>query len=92
MKAKGKAATARQSEYLAAVAALTAEGGPPSAVAIAAKLGVSREGVRSQLKSLEAQGLLRDVPKEVRSGKWKLTKAAKALLEQAAEVDAPPRD
>lgn len=81
MKAKGEPATPRQSEYLEAIAALTAElGHPPSAVAIAARLGVSRTGIRSQLKALERKGLLKDVPKEVSSGRWGLTRAAKAQL------------
>lgn len=81
MKPKGDPATARQSEYVEAIAALTRElGRAPSAVAIADRLGVSRTGVRSQLKALEKKGLIRDVPKEVRSGKWRLTRAAKATL------------
>jgi predicted ArsR family transcriptional regulator len=72
--------TERQRAYLAAVVALTEEGHQPSAVEIAARLGVSRTGVRSQLRSLEAQGLLVDVPKVVSSGKWALSDAARALL------------
>ena len=66
-------ATDRQSEFLAVVATLTAETGePPSASAIAARLGISRLGARHQLKALEAKGLLVDVPKVVSSGKWAL--------------------
>jgi Mn-dependent DtxR family transcriptional regulator len=88
VKAKRDPATARQSEYLAAIVALTRElGRAPSAVAISERLGVSRTGVRPQLRALEKKGLIRDVPKEVRSGKWKLTRAARALLGEAGPAE-----
>jgi DNA-binding IclR family transcriptional regulator len=79
------AATERQRAYLLAVQALTEETGQqPSARDIAERLGVTRIGVRPQLHSLQAQGLLEDVPKVVSSGKWRLTKEALAVLARAS--------
>jgi predicted ArsR family transcriptional regulator len=76
--APARPATDRQSEFLAAVAALTlANGEPPSASAVAAWLGISRIGARQQLKALEAKGLLVDVPRVVSSGKWALAPGVK---------------
>lgn len=78
-------ATERQRAILAAVVALTKETGEkPSAIAIADRLGVTRTGIRPQLHSLEAQGLLVDVPKTVSSGKWAVSDEALALLEEEA--------
>lgn len=66
--------TARQDEFRAAIAALTAElGRGPSTGEIAARLGVTRDGCRSQLRALEKKGIIGDVPKMVRSGRWALT-------------------
>lgn len=66
--------TSRQDEFLAAIGALTAElGRGPSTVEIAARMGITRDGCRSQLRALEKKGLIGDVPKVVRSGEWALT-------------------
>ena len=65
--------TARQDEFRAAIAALTQElGRGPSTGEIAARLGISRDGARAQLRALERKGLIGDVPKTVRSGRWAL--------------------
>jgi DNA-directed RNA polymerase specialized sigma subunit len=65
--------TARQDEFLAAIGALTAElGRGPSTVEIAARLGITRDGCRSQLRALERKGAIGDIPKTVRSGRWAL--------------------
>jgi Mn-dependent DtxR family transcriptional regulator len=69
----------RQADVLEAVRALTAEGLPASAVAIAARLGISRQLTMRQLAALERKGILADVPKVVRSGHWALTPAGKRL-------------
>jgi DNA-binding transcriptional ArsR family regulator len=72
--APGRPATARQSDFLRAVGELTVElGEPPSAAAVAERLGVTRTGARRQLMALEAKGLVCDVPRRVSSGKWALT-------------------
>lgn len=65
--------TARQDEFRAAIGALTAElGRGPSTGEIAARLGISRVGASHQLRALERKGLIGDVPKTVRSGRWAL--------------------
>lgn len=67
-------ATARQQEFLDAVAELTAElGRAPNAGQVAARIGVTRLGARRQLKALEEKGLLHDIPKTMSSGQWALT-------------------
>lgn len=65
--------TARQDEFLAAIGALTAElGRGPSTVEVAARMGISRMGAFRQLQALERKGVIGDVPKVVRSGRWAL--------------------
>lgn len=81
MKRKGKAATPRQSAIMAAIADLTRElRRAPSATEIAARMGVTRVGLLPQLKALETKGLAGDVPKQVRSGKWRLTRKGRASI------------
>jgi response regulator of citrate/malate metabolism len=73
-------ATGRQEAFLEAIERLTArEGRAPSAVEIAERLGISRQCATRQLVVLERKGLLRDVPRMVRSGQWALTHAGLAL-------------
>ncbi len=73
-KAPPRPATARQSDYLDAVRALTLElGRGPTAVEVAARLGVAKQSARQQLQALEVKGLLRDMPKLVSSGRWQVT-------------------
>ena len=65
-------------ELIAAVAALIAETGePPSAAAVAKRLGVTRIAARRRLKEAEALGLLEDVPRTISSGKWRLSHVSK---------------
>lgn len=65
--------TARQDEFLAVIGALTQElGRGPSTGEIAARLGISRVGASHQLQALERKGLVGDIPKTVRSGRWAL--------------------
>lgn len=88
-KASPRAATARQIDFLAAVAALTRElERAPNAVEVGARLGISRQGALQQLAAIEAKGLLVDVPKVVSSGQWALTPdgSAKLLAEDLAEA------
>lgn len=92
MKAKGKRATARQEDIAEAIAAINLETpGGANAVQIAKRLGITRSGLRAQLRALEKKGLALDEPRVVRSGKWKLTRAGKALVKapepEPAEVD-----
>jgi Mn-dependent DtxR family transcriptional regulator len=68
-----------QEDVLAAVRALLEAGEAASAIAIAARLGMSRQHVSRQLALLERKGLLVDKPKVVRSGHWALTPAGKRL-------------
>jgi DNA-binding IclR family transcriptional regulator len=68
-----------QEGVLAAVRQLTAEGATVSAVAVAERLGMTRQHVSRQLVALERKGFLTDVPKVVRSGHWALTPAGKRL-------------
>lgn len=66
--------TERQEAFRETIRALTAElGRGPSTVEIAARLGITHSGARQQLHALEARGLIADVPKVVRSGRWALT-------------------
>jgi hypothetical protein len=81
--APGKRLTARQRAFLRDVARLTAElGGPPSAAVVGQHTGLTRHGARVMLMSLEAHGLIADVPRVVRSGQWALTEQGVALLEE----------
>lgn len=67
--------TARQIEIMRVVARLTAElGHPPNATNLAAALGITHRGARKALAALQALGLLADVPIEVSSGKWRVTR------------------
>lgn len=68
-----------QEDVLAAVRALTEAGEAASAIAVAERLGFSRQHVSRQLALLERKGLLVDKPKVVRSGHWALTPAGKRL-------------
>lgn len=68
-----------QKDVLEVVRALTAEGATTSAVAIAGRLGISRQLASRQLAALERKGFLADVPKVIRSGHWALTPAGKRL-------------
>lgn len=66
--------TARQRDFLRAVRDLWAElGSAPNATQVAAQLGIRQTSARQQLKALEKRGFLRDIPKEVSSGRWRLT-------------------
>jgi predicted ArsR family transcriptional regulator len=68
-------------DFIRAVAALSLElGHDPSAIEIARKLGITRQGAAEQLRAIEAKGLLADVPVTVSSGKWRLTDAARRWL------------
>ncbi len=68
--------TARQQQFLDAIATLTeALGRPPSAIQVAAHIGVTRSGATRQLQALEHKGFTCDVPKTVSSGQWALTAA-----------------
>jgi hypothetical protein len=70
--------TARQDEFLAAIGELTAQlGRGPSTVEIAERLGITRDGCRSQLRALERKGAIGDIPKTVRSGRWTLMRDEK---------------
>lgn len=65
--------TARRSDALKAIRALTArDGEPPSSQAIGDKLGISRQAAKKLLDELERMGLIRDEPVLVRSGKWRV--------------------
>jgi Mn-dependent DtxR family transcriptional regulator len=68
-----------QRAVLSAVRQLGANGQQASAVAVAEKLGISRQVATRQLEALERKGLLADVPKVVRSGHWALTELGKEL-------------
>ena len=68
-----------QEHVLAAVRDLLAAGETASAIAVAARLGMTRQHVSRQLAALERKGFLADVPKVVRSGHWALTPAGKRL-------------
>lgn len=71
----------RRYDVMRAVLELTARNGaPPSAVALAAELGMSRQCATRYLLELEAEGLLSDVPVTVRSGKWSVTERGELTL------------
>ncbi len=71
----------KQSEVLGAVRDLTLETGkPPSATAVAERLGVARITAREALMRLEKMGMLRDVPVTVSSGTWKVTPTGSRYL------------
>lgn len=73
----------RKWDVMAAVIALTErDGKPPSAVALARELGISRQKTSLYLAELEGEGLLRDEPVVVRSGKWEVTPEGAAALER----------
>lgn len=65
--------SAGQEGVLAAVRELSAAGGKVSSVAVAERLGISRQQATRQLVLLERKGFVRDVPKKVRSGNWAIT-------------------
>ncbi len=66
-------ATPAQTDVLEAVRALAAEGVQVSAVAVAERLGVTRQVATKHLLALERKGRVRDVPRIVRSGRWEVT-------------------
>jgi Mn-dependent DtxR family transcriptional regulator len=66
-------ATPGQQDVLETVRALVAAGEQPSTIAVAARLGITRQVASRHLAKLEAKGLVRDVPKVVRSGLWSVT-------------------
>lgn len=73
----------RKYDVMAAVVRLSAAAGrPPSAVALARELGISRQKTSRYLAQLEAEGLLRDEPVVMRSGKWSVTAAGEMELVQ----------
>jgi predicted ArsR family transcriptional regulator len=67
------APSARQEDVLTAVRELTAEGAQASAIAVAERLGITRQQATRQLVLLERKGFVRDRPKRVRSGHWEVT-------------------
>lgn len=66
-------ATPAEQATLEAVAALVAAGEQPSSYAVAERLGIARQVAHRHLLALERKGLVRDVPKTVRSGLWSVT-------------------
>jgi predicted ArsR family transcriptional regulator len=62
--------SAGQEGVLTAVRELAAAGGKVSAVAVAAKLGITRQAATRQLLLLERKGFVCDVRRKVRSGNW----------------------
>lgn len=81
VKRRNRSTTDRQREVLAVVLALRDEGKDVSAVAIGERMDIGRMAAANHLRSLERQGLMRDIPKVVSSGKWELTEQGRALLE-----------
>lgn len=70
-KPTGAAPTERQDAFVAAIRTFQAKHArSPSTSDVAALVGVTREGARVQLHALERKGVIADVPKVVRSGKW----------------------
>lgn len=63
----------RQQDVLTAVRELTAAGVQASAIAVAERLGITRQQATRQLVLLERKGFVRDRPKRVRSGHWEVT-------------------
>jgi len=79
----GRPLTARQREFVAIVARVSAKlGRPPNAVDMAHETGLTRLGARRMLKTCEALGLLQDKPVIISSGQWELTETGRALLEE----------
>jgi hypothetical protein len=79
----GRPLTARQREFVAIVARVSAKlGRPPNAVDMAHETGLTRLGARRMLKTCEALGLLQDKPLIISSGQWELTEEGLALLEE----------
>lgn len=72
--------TERQREIIRAVLELPLEGEQASIDAIARRFGIARNAARQQLLALEKKGFLEDTPVMVRSGNWRLTKRARALV------------
>lgn len=70
----------RQDQYLRALSELAQDGHDPSSGEVALVLGTRRLSAARQLAALEAMGLVEDVPLQVRSGRWRLTSAARARL------------
>jgi DNA-binding IclR family transcriptional regulator len=66
-------ATPAEQAALEAVRAITAAGEQPSSYAVAERLGIARQVAHRHLLALERKGLVRDVPKTVRSGLWSVT-------------------
>ncbi len=66
---------------------LATDSGPPSAIQVAARMGITRMAAVRHLRALERKGMLLDVPKQVSSGKWALTEQAGAFLADSR----PPR-
>jgi DNA-binding IclR family transcriptional regulator len=73
MRRAAAGASPRQEDVLAVVRELAAAGEQPSSYAVAEKLGVARQVAHRHLLALERKGLVRDVPKTVRSGRWSVT-------------------
>lgn len=76
--------TARQVEILEAVLNLPLQGEQASIDAIARRFGINRNAARNHLLALEKKGYLEDQIEtvQVRSGNWRLTKRARALVER----------
>lgn len=68
-----KGPTKAQKLVLNAVRVIGGQGGQASAIAVADKLGVSRQVVTRHLLELERKGLIADIPKVMRSGFWRVT-------------------
>lgn len=66
-----------QASVLEAVRELVAAGEPASAVAVARRLGITRQAATRQLLALERKGLVTDTPRIVRSGHWTINEGAK---------------
>jgi DNA-binding IclR family transcriptional regulator len=73
MRRAAKGATPAEQAALEAVRALVAAGEQPSSYAVAERLGIARQVAHRHLLALERKGLVRDVPKTVRSGLWSVT-------------------
>lgn len=74
--------TERQREIIRAVLELPLEGEQASIDAIARRFGINRNAARNHLLALEKKGYLEDQIEtvQVRSGNWRLTKRARALV------------
>lgn len=63
---------------LDAIGVLTAQlGRGPSTLELAAFTGLSRGAVRGTMARLERDGMVADIPKQVRSGRWAMTDAGR---------------